>query len=74
MICKAANWQEVDDDFTKLPTNILRVTAKEIGIDHEILNYFSKPMPKLFIVSRDEKEYLVNTEGYNYAKYIRRIK
>lgn len=75
MICKAIDWEEVDRNYRPIPNSSARYTAEELGIDNKVLTKFKfKPGEMVFIVTRGDKEYLVDTQGFSYARYIERIK
>ncbi len=55
--------------------SIPHYSNKDIGLDpNELLGDFSIKTPRWFVVSIKGKDYLVDTEGYNYPRYIGRIK
>jgi len=83
MICKATSWKEVDEDFVKTDELTPRYTAEALGLDKNILapikwpkiiDEFGGTPPYRFILLKDGKEYAVETQGYEYCRYIHRIK
>lgn len=79
MSCKPIDWYEVDHDFVEVPRDAATYTAEELGIDKCVSNEFKIPKrsPPIFMVTRrvtgKTLVYVVDTQGYNYARYIRRI-
>lgn len=76
---KAAKWSEVYTTVSPaaLPTEppLTCYTAKSLGIERDPLgNFVVKPEQQYFlVVRRDNSMYLVNTEGYDYARYITKV-
>ena len=75
MIRKPTSWVEIDQDFITPDFNMPRFEHHEV-----LTNQFDiKPkllgtLPTRFIVTRNGKEYIVDTQGSAYARYIHRIK
>ena len=42
-------------------------------INHFIYYDFKKTPPKVFILKKNEEMFLVNTEGFNYCRYVAKI-
>jgi hypothetical protein len=76
--CKASTFEELEDDtrieltreeMSQLPVMI--ANSDELGSPCTDL---PNPAPDIiFVLVRDGKRYLVNTEGFDYARYIVRI-
>jgi hypothetical protein len=77
MITKATEWKEIDEDFIKADEHTPRYEAdKVLGSRFELIfaGFPENRIPHRFIVTRGNKEYAVETGGYDYAKHIHRIK
>lgn len=72
---KPQNWDEVGQPIPlKLLEKLPQYDAKELGIESTILRSFTKEVPEtLFLVARKGGLYLVNTEGADYARYVRYV-
>ena len=81
---KADSWNEVDHcphgcthfvASSKLPRGLLIFTAEALGIETPLDDFNpAVPVPVAFILLVSEgREYVINTEGYSYARYAARI-
>ena len=74
MIRKPDESEQVHDSFINCPLETARIlTSEELGVEDYTLAKFKLVTPKIFILVRGNKKYVVDTEGYNYIKYIQRI-
>lgn len=73
MIRKPSSWKEVDEDFVKCDARYPIFLADELGVGEDITACFAMEVPQYFRLLRRESTYIVNTEGYNYIRYIQRI-
>lgn len=53
-------------------TDAVRDLPRYSGPSHPYMD-FHEERPQFFVVDRDGKEYLVDTQGYNYARYVVRL-
>lgn len=77
--CKVGTFEELEDDckieLTKEEMSQLKVEVYDSSELKSPTQDFPRPAPSvIFILVRDGKRYLVNTEGYDYARYIIRIR
>ena len=82
MKCKATSWIEVDADFIATDNSTYLFTCGELGIVNvldelpETINQDGRKVkiPETFILLRGNNWYACKREGYNYIRYIHRIK
>lgn len=74
MIRKPSSWIQVDEAFPEIPNDVKRYTADELGLELNLARDFKKKVPHVFIVTRGAREYVVDTKGASYVRYIHRIK
>ena len=73
---KPLSFEEVDQDWiNRVPVSTK--DANELGVyyaeDLEIerpMDTFAIPTPLVFVINYDDKTYIVNTEGFNYCRYV----
>lgn len=71
---KPYDWKEVDKDFISCEPDLGNIfSAEELGVNGDPTNVFQRKTPKTFILIRGDKKYAVNTEGYDYIRYIQRL-
>lgn len=71
---KAVNWEDVDRYTTKLAPEILsKLKVYQYPTVVAPDKNFNFEPPQYFIYVRGKKRYLINTEGYNYPRYIVRV-
>jgi hypothetical protein len=82
MNTKPQLWEECDYDFMfhELP-HLTRISIDYLGIigpgerfPPEVHRSLQQLGLRKFVLQRGDKEYLVNTEGYDYCRYVHRIK
>jgi len=73
---KAEEWKEVTSTVPadRLPADLPVYDADAMGIRWQVMNDFKhEPGAQYFIVTVGADRYLVNTEGYNFAKYVAKV-
>jgi len=72
---KPINWAEVGLPIPmELLEGLRQYTSVELGISSNLLRDFTMtPNPTIFLVAHEGGLYLVNTEGSNYARYVRYV-
>jgi hypothetical protein len=78
---KPSEWAKVDRivPASWIPEDLPRYDAEAIGVGASPLDDFAAwfqlatPAPMIFVVKAAEGDFLVNTEGYTYARYAARI-
>ena len=77
MTGKATTWDEVDRYFGQIDLTGVPTFSTEQVYTVERFNgpctYFKTLMPRFFVLVNLAGTFLVNTEGYNYARYAVRI-
>ncbi len=73
MIHKPYDWKEVDDDFLQAKPHLPVYQATDLNISNLITTRFSTTVPQVFILLREDKKYIVDTQGYDYVRYIQRL-
>lgn len=75
MTCKPTSWYQVDDNFIDIKSGVLTYLVDELlGDNAHISAAFRVKTPQIFILVKGNKKYIVDTQGYNYIRYIQRIK
>ena len=85
MVRKPTSWKEVDEDFVSPDRVYESFTAEQLGVYDDVsveLRLVVESLvtgrrlvvPDKFMLERAGKKYLVERSGYNYIRYIHRIR
>jgi len=81
MTCKPYDLKELEEkklflnkkDYAYLLSKVEIHKRSELFEEHFLLSYFNKQVPQFFILEINNDFYMVDTQGYNYCRYMVKI-